>query len=62
MTANTKPIAFEVVDLKTKEVVHKVDLSGEKSESTIERVERGLLMRTDLDRFFVRPVLREVKS
>ena len=44
---------LEIVSLETREVVEAIDVTG-KSESMVERVERGLLMKVDTDRFFVR--------
>lgn len=44
---------FEIVDLKTCEVVQTVDVTG-KSERDRDRIERGMLMRVDRERFFVR--------
>lgn len=52
-----KPIkAFEVVDQKSGEVVHTVKLQKGTSERMAEKVERGLMLKTDLERFFVREV------
>ena len=52
-----KPItAFEVVSVETGEVVHTVKLQKGTSERMAEKVERGLMLKTDLDRFFVREV------
>ena len=52
-----KPIkAFEVVDIKTSEVVHTVKLQRGTSERMAEKVERGLMLKTDLERFYVREV------
>lgn len=62
MPENAKPIAFEVVDRTTREVVHVVEITGEKSERTIDKVESGLFNRTDFDRFFVRRVYAKRKG
>lgn len=49
-----------VRDIKTDEIVHRVDVSG-RSESQVERVELGMLMRIDTDRFYVDYIEEEVK-
>jgi hypothetical protein len=46
-------VALEVVDIGTDKVVHTVDVSDQ-SDSMIDRVEMGMLMNMDLDRFSVR--------
>jgi len=48
-------IALEVVDIETGDVAHTVDVKG-KSENHVDRVERGMLMQMDVERFFVRRV------
>ena len=53
MSKRNEEWCFEVVEMKTGEVTHTV-WCGDASESQRERVERGLLMRVDMDRFFVR--------
>lgn len=45
--------AFEVVEIESGRVVHRVDLRGQ-SPRQIEKIERGLVARVDLDRFCVR--------
>ena len=55
LTESEKVIAFEVVDIKTNEVIHTENVSGLIG-SDVDRCEMGLLSKVDLDRFFVREV------
>jgi hypothetical protein len=48
-------VAFEVVDFKTDEVVHRVEVK-EVNRRLVDRIEAGLLRKTDTERFFVREV------
>jgi len=43
---------LEVIEIKTRDCILRIDVSH-LGERKIERTERGLMMRTDLDRFFV---------
>lgn len=52
MKAPTKKRDLLVVNLETDEVVERIDVTG-RSESSVERVERGLLRKTDTERFYV---------
>jgi hypothetical protein len=44
---------LQVVEIATREVVSRVDVTG-KSDNSIDRIERGMLINMDTDRFFVR--------
>ena len=43
---------LRVVDLETREVVHRSDVTG-KSDRHVERAMNGLLMKIDTDRYYV---------
>lgn len=49
--SSTKVTRFHVRDLETLGVVHTVETT--KTGAALERVERGLLRKVDLDRFYV---------
>jgi len=53
-----KVVAFEVVEYVGMKVVHRVEITGNKSESQIEKIERALVLKTDGDKYFVREVRR----
>lgn len=63
MAANTddkkKQDGFEVVDINTREIVHFVACTYDGSQR--EKIEMGLLRKTDTDRFFVRDTRIERK-
>ena len=57
MAKERKVVAFECVDIKTDEVVYRVDLHRDYGERELEKIESGLVRKTDTERFFVREVL-----
>lgn len=57
MSANMKPPRIDVIDLKTKEVVHSVQLHNT-SEWYIERVMAGMLRNLDTDKYVLEEVLK----
>lgn len=52
MAADKKTIALDVKDLRTGKIMKTIDVRG-KSESTIERVLRGLLINMDTENYVV---------
>lgn len=50
--ANTKPPRFIVRDIKTKEVVHVMELTHT-DKRTIERIEDGFMHKVDFERYYV---------
>lgn len=49
----TTHLVVDVVEMKTNKIVHTVDCAG-KSETSVDRVEMGMMMNMDRSRFFTR--------
>lgn len=53
LLASRRTTALVVRDLSTKEEIHRCPITGDKSEDQIDRVESGMLMRIDTDRYYL---------